>query len=495
MYVANSHLKIMQSFVSAPQIHVMAMKNPSMRGGPFINYDETKVQPVSELLARTKREQADLLEFAGAINSLTDILLSEASGGSLEPFYEKVPESLKGYVELIYDLNNSPSVRFIEGLLYRSPYYKESLQSIALSACEMDERPFALSTPSFDKEGRYVCQLPFKATELDELFKMRSEPQSFGHIGELLNLKNTEAELFRSFFMEEEPRHGADYTEDKVRVRYYGHACVLIETNQLSIMIDPLVSYENGYLDDRYSYSDLPSSIDYVLITHGHQDHFMLETLLQLRYRIKNIIVPKCNGGALADPSLKLVLRNLGFKQVSEIDELEAVDVNEGSITGLPFLGEHADLNVRTKLAYLVELKGRKIMCAADSNNLEPRLYDHICEEVKSLDVLFLGMECDGGPLSWLYGPLLSKPLARGLDHSRRLNGSDYQRGIEMINRLQPRQVFVYAMGQEPWLSFITSIKYTEESRPITESNRLIESCNASGIHAERLYLKKEIEL
>jgi hypothetical protein len=50
-------------------------------------------------------------------------------------------------------------------------------------------------------------------------------------------------------------------------------------------------------------------------------------------------------------------------------------------------------------------------------------------------------------------------------------------------------------MGQEPWLNYIMSIKYTEESRPIVESNKLIRSCQERGIIAERLFGEKEILL
>jgi hypothetical protein len=50
-------------------------------------------------------------------------------------------------------------------------------------------------------------------------------------------------------------------------------------------------------------------------------------------------------------------------------------------------------------------------------------------------------------------------------------------------------------MGQEPWLNYIMSIKYTEESRPIIESNRLIQYCSEHGIIAERLFGEKEILL
>jgi hypothetical protein len=48
-------------------------------------------------------------------------------------------------------------------------------------------------------------------------------------------------------------------------------------------------------------------------------------------------------------------------------------------------------------------------------------------------------------------------------------------------------------MGQEPWVEFISSIKYTEESNPIVASNKLISECTDNQITAERLYGEKEI--
>jgi L-ascorbate metabolism protein UlaG (beta-lactamase superfamily) len=495
MYVANSHLKIMQSFVASPQVHVAALKNPAMRGGPFINYGPEMVPQVRALIERTRAEQAPLLELGEAIQRLSVTLASEADGMSLEPLYERVPEALKGYVELTYDLNNSPSIRFIEGLLYRSRYYREASQSLALSLCETDERPFALSTPVLETEGRVRLDVPFRSHALDELFRMKTEPQPFGRVREALGLGADEAEGWRHLFTEEEPRKAPPYDGDRVRVRYFGHACVLIETKDCRVMIDPLVSYEYPGAVPRYTYNDLPDVIDYVLITHNHQDHCMFETLLQLRHKIRNVLVPKNNGGGLADPSMKAVLRAIGFANVREIDEMESVEIEGGAVTGLPFLGEHADLNIRTKLAHLVQLNGKSVLCAADSNNLEPKLYEHIHELTGDVDVLFLGMECEGGPLSWLYGPLLSKPLSRKCDQARRLNGSNYARGIDLVGRLAPKQVYVYAMGQEPWLTFLTSIQYTEQSYPIVESDALVADCRRRDIESERLFGRKEIYL
>jgi len=493
MLIANSHLKMMQSFVSAPQVHVSALKNPAMRGGPFLNYGPEKVGAIKSLIDETITEQGLLLELVGAIQKFSELLLNEADGYSLEALYQKVPELLKGYVELVYDLNNFPSIRFIEPLLYASPYYNESSQSLCLSLNETDERPFALSTPQINTNGHVHLRIPFSAPVLDEFFRMKDEPGAIEPIEEKLGIRAPDQKLFESFFSTEPPPRPARYTDSDVRIRYFGHACILVESRDVSILMDPVVSYQQAGGIDRYTYADLPETIDYVLITHNHQDHCMFETLLQLRHRIKQVIVPKNNGGSLADPSLKLVFQKIGFGSVREIDEMESIEVPGGAIIGLPFLGEHADLNIRTKMAYLIRLHNKSILCAADSNNLEPALYKHIHRQLGDVDVVFLGMECDGGPLSWLYGPLLTKPLARKFDQSRRLCGSDCNRGMQIIDELRPRQVYIYAMGLEPWLTYLTSIQYTDESRPIVESNKLVEACRNRGITSERLFCQKEI--
>ena len=495
MYIANLHLKIMQSFVSAPQAHVAALKNPAMIGGPFINYDESRTGDVKALLSETLKEQQHMLKFANAVKALDEILSNEANGYSLEPLYKKVPEPLKGYVELVYDLNNHPSIRFIEGLLYKSPYYNLSSQSIALSLVNKDERPFVFSTPRLEDKGVLHLKVPFKSEAVDELFRMKYAPQPIGHIKEVLEVKASDEELFASFFTTEGVAPRPRYNGDGARVRYFNHACILIESKNVSILSDPLISYQFETNVARYSYADLPETIDYVLITHNHQDHCIFEALLQLRHKVKNIIVPKGGGDGLADPSLKLVLQNIGFKNVIEMDEMESVEVDGGSITALPFLGEHTDLNIRTKTAYQVNLEGNRILCAADSNNVEPKLYENIQALIGDVDVIFLGMECVGAPLSWLYGPLLTKPLARKMDQSRRLDGSDFEKAIKVVKQLNPAQVYVYAMGQEPWLTFLTSLQYTEESRQIVESTRLISECSRLGIVSERLYCQKEFVL
>lgn len=494
VFIANSHLKMMRSFVSAPEVHVAALKNPAMLGGAFINYPASKVPEIKELMNRTTDECASMLELAEAIKTLDTMVQAQAMGSSLEPLYREVPALLRGYVELIYDINNQPAVRFIEGLLYHSRFYRPDLQSIALFA-DHGERPFAFNTPKLPDEQTLLLWKPFTSTDLDELFITKYKPRPFGEIREMLGGSDKDVPLLSSFFTTEPEPAGARYEGTGVRIRYFGHACILIESRRVNVLLDPVISYKSNGGIERYTYADLPDRIDYALITHTHQDHCMLESLLQLRHKIGTVVVPRSNGGSLVDPSVKLMLRQIGFNDVRELDELEMIEEDGGYILGVPFLGEHGDLNIRTKTAYLVKLENRSVLCMADSNNLEPRLYEHVHELVGDLDVVFLGMECDGAPLSWVYGPLLNKPLARKLDQSRRLDGSNCEKGLHLMNSLKPQQVYVYAMGQEPWLTYLTNIHYTDESRPIVESNNLVKDCLARGRVSERLFGCKEILL
>lgn len=493
MNITNLHLKIMKSYVAAPQVHANAVKNPKMLGGPFIDYDGGRVEEIRELMERTTAEQAHMIRFAEAVKELDEMLKREAKGYSLEPLYPAVPTDLRGYVELVYDLNNNPSIRFFEGMLYHSQYYDPSRQSLALSLINFDDRAFSLSTPRLRDDKTLHLKIPFCHEAIDELFKMKTEPKSLGFISEMLGLTPHTQELFMSFLTEEPPRQCARYDGEGVRVRYFGHATVLVETREVSLLLDPVLSYkyENGI--DRYTYLDLPESIDYVLITHAHQDHIMFETLLQLRHKIKNIILPRSKGGCLEDPSIRMLLQKVGFKNILELEDMESVKIPGGSIMGVPFMGEHADCDIASKIAHLIRLGGKSFLFAADSNNIEPVLYERLARILGDVDVLFLGMECDGAPMSWLFGPLMTIKVDRKMDQSRRFSGSDYERGISIVNQLKCKEVYVYAMGQEPWLTYVSSVKYTDESNPIVASNRLIDDCRQRGILAERLYGTKEL--
>lgn len=494
MNITERHMKIMESYLTAPEIHAQAVQNPSMRGGPFMDYSSDRTSEVQELIKDTRQKRKVMLELSNAIKQLHLLLAGEATGSGLEKLYEKIPVALHGYVELFYDLNNHPGFRFYEFLLYESKYYDTSAQSIALWLTNNDERPFSLSTPRLYESNVFQCQIPFHSALIDRLAQMKYQAADVDTLMVDLGVPASDEILFRSLFTDQVPPMYERYTGEHIRMRYFGHACILVETKDISILVDPLISYY-GYDSTIEHFSDLhlPETLDYVLITHNHQDHVLLESLLPLRHRIKNIIVPSSHNGRLEDPDLKLMFNKLGFRNVIALNEMGVLTYEDTQITALPFVGEHSDLNIMSKACYLVTIGQFKLFFCADSRIVNPVLYKHIQCIIGDIDVLFLGMECDGAPLSWLYGPLMPQRLTREQDTSRRLSGSDCAKGTSLIEIFRPKEVYIYAMGQEPWVEFISSIKYTPESNPIVQSDRLISQCLHSGVIAERLFGEKEI--
>ena len=490
--LTHRHLKIMDSYICAPEEHAKAVADPHMLGGPFVDYKGKRVEEIALLRNRTIRDRKSLVELSKAIADLSAMLRSKACGFSLQPLYREVPSILRGYVELTYDLDNHPSFRIIEPLLYRSRFYDSGAQSLMLSLTKGDDRPFVLSTPRLDSPDSVNLQLPFDDERVDWMARLSREPQTWNDIRDRL-ASVCDKSLPHFMFRMEAPKRYERYYGSAVRWRYFGHACILIETPDISIMFDPVLSYTYDSTISRYTYEDIPDKIDFVLITHNHQDHVLLETILQIRHKVGTFIVPANGGGALQDPSLKLILQQIGCRNVIEVREMESVHFGGGSITALPFLGEHGDLNVLTKAGYLVRVGAHALMFLADSCNIEPALYQALRHEIGDCDGLFLGMECDGAPLSWIYGPLVDPQIRRDMDQSRRLAGSDFRQAMEIVRTFNCKEVYVYAMGQEPWLNHVMSIRYDDDSRPIVESNRLIRTCQSVGIRSERLFGEREM--
>ena len=488
------YLNLLKSYVNSPFMHVAAVANPQMRGGPFVDLGGARLDEVQALIEQTTRANEEVLAFARDLHELDRMLQERARGHRMEPLYEQIPPRLRGYVELCYDLHNHPSFRLFESLLYRSPYYREEAQNIALSAVVQDrDRPFVMSTPRLPDEKTLRLQLPFRSEGLDELFKMKRQPQSPGYLRERLGVEIEREELFESFFTEVPPPPYREYEGGAIRIRYFGHACLLLETREVKILLDPVLSYTYEADVPRYTYQDLPDWIDYVLITHSHHDHILFETLLQLRHKVGQILVGHNYEGFLQDPSLYLALRQIGFDKVREIRDLEEVQIPSGSITCIPFLGEHHDLYIHSRSCFLVRVGERSVISVSDSCNIEPVLYERVHDITGDADMLFLGMECDGAPVSWIYGPLLAADMEREYDHSRRARGCNAAEGLDLAQRFNCREVYVYAMGQEPWLKHILANELAQDSNPLVQARLLVEQCRARGMVAEHLFGEKEI--
>ena len=493
--VLNRHIPLMQSFIKNPSVHVVSAADPALFGGPFVDLAADKVSQVRELLAETEARCAKLLTWARDFRKFDRELQESAKGYSLSDFYARLPQSMSGLAEVFYDLNNHPKVRLYEELMY-DVALAAGTQQIMLSRIPEQDRPFFMSTPRLESKDSLILDIDFADRRLDLVSSMRTRSRSLGFMVRELGVRPEQAEIFNRLCTTEPTRRDSpEYQGNGVRVRYFGHACVLLQTAQVSILIDPMFAWDNDKADGRYTFCDLPDWLDYVVISHNHQDHCAPEMLIPLRHRVGEVIVPGNNSGCLADPSMKLALRKLGFAKVTSLEAFESVGVQDGLIVSLPFPGEHVDLDIYSRHGIHVELKGRRFTFLVDSDGCDPHLFRRIAARSgKKADALFLGMECHGAPLSWLYGPLLTKPITRGNDESRRLSGLNCARARSAVDEFDPQRVFIYAMGQEPWLKYIMGLAYKPDSIQLREAAALLDYCHGIGIPAEKPYIHFEME-
>ncbi|MGW1538021.1 MBL fold metallo-hydrolase [Streptomyces aureus] len=488
--LANRQVPMLESYLQSPQVHMAASVNPTLRGGFFVNIHKKRRDEVQDLLDSIKRDRADMLRFASAIAQGHELLREAATGFDLTPLYPKLPSELGGLVELVYDTENQAAMRFIEPLLYKSAVYAEDRQSVQLLLEPGTERPFILSTPRLPSPDVLELPIPFRHSGLEELFKARVSPTTPARLREALELDDAQAAQL-SGLLSNRPSLAEDrHIEGGGRIRYFGHACLVLQTPQGSVVTDPFISADSS-MAGRYTLDDLPDFIDVVLITHGHQDHIVLETLLQLRGRVGVIVVPRPSRGNLPDPSIALALKHLGFP-VLEVDDFDEVPFPGGKVVATPFLGEHCDLDIRSKSTYWVELAGKKVFIGADSSGIEPTLYRYVREHLGTADIAFLGMECDGAPLTWLYQALLTTPVTKAMSNSRKLSGSNAEQAAAITTELGAREVHIYAMGEEEWLGHVMATTYNEDTYQIKQIEEFITWCTDHGIKGGHLFGQQE---
>jgi L-ascorbate metabolism protein UlaG (beta-lactamase superfamily) len=481
---------LLESYLQSPQAHVLASTNPELRGGYFVGIEEARKDEVKALLDSIRKDRADMLKLAQAVADAEDAVRQGATGFDLTPLYPKLPPELAGLVEVAYDTSNQASVHFLEPLAYQPGVHDVSRQSVQLSLEDGIERPFILSTPRLPKEGTLDLRIPFNHPGLQELFLARIRPSSLDRLSEALELGAAGRAQLAGFLTDSPSLSPDRHIEAGARVRYFGHACLVLQTPEVAIVTDPFISAESGAAG-RYTLDDLPDHIDYVLITHGHQDHIVLETLMQLRGRVGTVVVPRCSRGNLVDPSLRLYLESIGLP-VIEADDFDELKFPGGRIVATPFLGEHADLDIRAKSTYFVDLGGRSLWLGADSSGIEPALYRRIRAHVGKIDMAYLGMECDGAPLTWLYQALLTQPITKRMSDSRKLSGSNAAQAGDIVDELGASEAYIYAMGEEHWLGHVMATSYNDDSYQLKQVEEFLARCADKGVKAGHLFGQQE---
>lgn len=120
------------------------------------------------------------------------------------------------------------------------------------------------------------------------------------------------------------------------------HAALLYRTKTTGILVDPHLHSNYGIpnIKNDITRAQLEGSVDGILISHSHYDHWHYPTLMMFPPEIP-IFVPKVPRGSMICEDMEARLKSLGFQNVICVDwNADPIMVGDIEINVLPFYGE-----------------------------------------------------------------------------------------------------------------------------------------------------------
>jgi len=218
-------------------------------------------------------------------------------------------------------------------------------------------------------------------------------------------------------------------------VRFLGQACTLIETKNSRILVDPWIvgpcNVNSWYplRTDVATKKDIPLDVDYIYISHEHQDHFQEETLKEFR---KDIPIFICK---FPTDRFHNAILELGFNNVTVLDswKIHKLD-NNIEITSI----KNSDLMFEDS-ALLIKSSEGTVFCQTDCKMNYESLKK--VNATKPDIAFFMYSPANWYPIAYRY-PKDKKNALCKKRKANKINGF-----VNYVNTVKPKYAIPYAGG------------------------------------------------
>ncbi|MGV9316437.1 MBL fold metallo-hydrolase [Streptomyces sp. NPDC003691] len=274
------------------------------------------------------------------------------------------------------------------------------------------------------------------------------------------------------------------------RIRYFGHACLVLQTPRGAVVTDPFISAD-GDGSNRWTHADLPDFIDLVLVTHGHHHRIVLETLLRLRGRIGTVVVPRSSRGDPGGPGTGPFLGRLGFPVVEAGDHGE-FRFPGGRVVTVPVPDPSGEPAAGGRSAYWVEFAGRSVFIGTDARGTDPEPYRRVRRRLGPVDYAFLAMDPGGVPLTARLCEALMVRLGLAGPDPGTEPGPGAEQAAVITAELGAGAAYVHTCGEEPWPAPGPAVPPYGDPREVQQIPRFMRWCADHGITAGHLLRQDE---
>jgi L-ascorbate metabolism protein UlaG (beta-lactamase superfamily) len=239
----------------------------------------------------------------------------------------------------------------------------------------------------------------------------------------------------------------------------------LLRGSRTTILIDPfLLPREDGFPTGYQPLTHGDFAPDAILITHSHQDHFHIDSLLRLG-KDTPVLVPEVPRESALSVDMVYRLQELGFSHVRTLRWYDEAKIGDFRVIALPLYGEQptTEAVLRPEIrnlgnTYLIEGEGRRYALIADAGRDQlgdiRSLATTAFERYGPLDVLFGGYRSFSlYPIQYLLTSvpqylLFTPPSLWG---ARQQIMNDAHALLDTAERWHARYVVPYADGGAPW--------------------------------------------